>query len=142
MESIAHNAAAIGIPKKPSKNGDRAQKQPGNKKGTVQKKGTPITRDHKRQRYDIPDFNEVSDVNNDKPYWFDDGVITLNVATPYINDFILNADPSSKMLARHTLVAEYFVRRNYLSDTSEDNHVQAYLRQYQDQLVRIHKQVR
>lgn len=140
-KNIINKAASIGIPKIKSINGEKTPRNDGNKKGTIEKKGTNITRNNKKQIWDVPEWIEVSDINNDKPYWFDEGLITINKSTKFIQEFLINADKKLQDYIRKQLITEYFCMRTYEFDTDEENIVTSYRNKYRDMLVNIYKHI-
>ncbi len=140
-KNIINKAASIGIPKIKSVNGEKIPRNDGSKKGTIKKKGTDIVRNSKKQIWDVPDWVEVTDINNDKPYWFDEGVITINKSTKFIQEFLINTDNKLQDYIRMQLITEYFCMRTYEVDTEEENIVSSYRNKFRDKLVSIYKQI-
>lgn len=140
-KNIIDKAASIGIPKKSSPNGIKAPRNHGDKKGTIEKKDTNITRSPKKVEWDMPTWAETVDPKNDKPYWFDEGVITINKSTKFIQELLINTDKKMQDYIRMQLITEYFCMRTYLIDTDEENIVSAYREKFSNMLVSIYKQI-
>lgn len=141
VEDVASKAASIGVKRKISENGDKKKREAGSKKGTVKKKGTQITRQAKREIYDVPKIERVTDVNNPRSHWSDEGVVTINEGSKFIQDLYVNADDKTRFMVRSMFFAEYFASREYLDGTEEKNIIEAYQQEFLTKLLNIHKQL-
>jgi hypothetical protein len=141
VEDFASKAASIGVPRKISDNGDKKKREAGSKRGTVKKKGTQITRQTKQEIYEVPIIERVTDVNNPRSHWFDEGVVTINEGSKFIQDLYVNADDKTRFIMRSMFFAEYFASRVYLDGTEEKNTIEAYREDFLTKLLNTHKQL-
>jgi hypothetical protein len=89
----------------------------------------------------VPDIEYVEDVNNPRSHWFDEGVVTINTGSKFIEDLYVNADDITRFMIHSMFFAEYFASREYLDGTEEKNTIEAYQQEFLTKLLNIHKQL-
>jgi hypothetical protein len=141
-KSIVENAGSIGVPEKKNfSDGNKVPKKDGDKKGTIEKKGTQITRRQAKESLDIPDFIFVQDSVNPRPYWFDydNGSITINTLTTFVKSYLVDGEKNVKEFFQNLLISQYFVMKSYIVDTEEERAVQEFIEKQAEQMNRVFK---